>query len=178
MQKQRQRQKHRQRQRQEAGLTAECSRGTETTPAQETGMTAPDVEGCSTKLLLDFLGHVAGHTASALLRGLAALARAPPPGGGGEAMAKPGADSAWNARLRVLARALALPAYAALFRPRSRLVPPITPCFGRALRPSERVSSRGGHFQARLDWRISRGGAGGFPEEAQAQGGRQQPGGA
>ena len=35
---------------QEAGLTAECSRGTETTPAQETGMTAPDVEGCSTKL--------------------------------------------------------------------------------------------------------------------------------
>ena len=122
-------------------------------------MTAPDVEGCSTKLLFDFLGHVAGHTASALLRGLAALARAPPPGGGGEAMAKPGADSAWNARLRVLARALALPAYAALFRPRSRLVPPRTPCFGRALRPSERVSSRGGHFQARLDWRISRGGA-------------------
>ena len=41
MQKQRQRQNHRQRQKQEAGLTAECSRGTETTPAQETGMTAP-----------------------------------------------------------------------------------------------------------------------------------------
>ena len=34
---------------QEAGLTAECSRGTETTPAQETGMTVQDVEGCSTK---------------------------------------------------------------------------------------------------------------------------------
>ena len=29
---------------QEAGLTAECSRGTETTPAQETGMTVQDVE--------------------------------------------------------------------------------------------------------------------------------------
>ena len=31
-------------------MTAECSRGTETTPAQETGMTVQDVEGCSTKL--------------------------------------------------------------------------------------------------------------------------------
>ena len=88
-------------------------------------------------------------------------------------MAKPCADSVGNARLRVRARAVALPAHGALFRPGSRLVPLMPPCFGRALRPPERVSSRGDHFQARLDWRISRGGAGN-PAPAQ-EGGRLDP---